>query len=61
MTEEELVLKQYMIYTPSSLASAVGGAMGMFLGWSVYQGFENMWQAGKALFAALQKLKKLKR
>ena len=28
---------EYFIYTPLSILTATGGAMGMFLGWSVYQ------------------------
>ena len=28
--------EQYLVYTNSGIVSAVGGALGMFLGWSFY-------------------------
>ncbi len=44
---DTLRLSQRLVYTTASLASAAGGAMGMFLGWSLYQIHRDAWAAGE--------------
>ncbi len=60
-TEDEMKLRQYLLYTTPSFASAVGGAMGMFLGWSVYQTSGDIWRSGVWVLTAAGILRKKKK
>ncbi len=54
-TEDVVHLKQYFIYGLSEFVSAAGGAMGMFLGWSFYQGAGDVFRWTKRVLGFLEK------